>query len=131
MTILTKFECYGKNIFNSKKKEKRISELIKLTDLEAKIDILVKDLSVGMKRRLELARELMTKPAVLFLDEPTVSFDIQTGIILLFGRLIRMSFFKGYDPTKILISVLGIFLLVGIFTLGFLFLSGSISISAE
>jgi ABC-2 type transport system ATP-binding protein len=31
-----------------------------------------------MKRRLELARGLMTKPAVLFLDEPTIGFDIQT-----------------------------------------------------
>jgi len=31
-----------------------------------------------LKRRLELARGLMTKPAVLFLDEPTIGFDIQT-----------------------------------------------------
>ncbi|WP_394325558.1 ATP-binding protein DrrA1-3 family domain-containing protein [Methanosarcina barkeri] len=35
-------------------------------------------MSGGMKRRLELARGLMTKPAVLFLDEPTIGFDIQT-----------------------------------------------------
>ena len=41
---------------------------------------MAKDLSGGMKRRLELARELMTSPAVLFLDEPTVGFDIQTRL---------------------------------------------------
>lgn len=56
---------------------------------------------------------------------------IQTGIIIVFGRLIGMNFFKGYDPIQTLISVVGIFVLVGIFTLGFLFLSGSIAITVE
>jgi ABC-2 type transport system permease protein len=56
---------------------------------------------------------------------------IQTGIIIVFGRLIGMNFFKGYDPVQTLISVVGIFVLVGIFTLGFLFLSGSIAITVE
>ena len=56
---------------------------------------------------------------------------IQTGIIIVFGRLIGMTFFKGYDPIQTLVSVVGIFLLVGIFTLGFLFLSGSIAITVE
>jgi ABC-2 type transport system permease protein len=56
---------------------------------------------------------------------------IQTGIIIVFGRLIGMNFFKGYDPIQTIISVVGIFVLVGIFTLGFLFLSGSIAITVE
>ena len=56
---------------------------------------------------------------------------IQTGIIIVFGRLIGMNFFKGYDPIQTLVSVVGIFVLVGIFTMGFLFLSGSIAITVE
>lgn len=56
---------------------------------------------------------------------------IQTGIIIVFGRFIGMNFFNGYDPIRTVVSVLGIFFLVGIFTLGFLFLSGSIAITVE
>ncbi|AKB45506.1 MULTISPECIES: ATP-binding cassette domain-containing protein [Methanosarcina] len=79
MTVSENLEYHGR-IYSMKKKErnKRIEELLKLTDLESKKDTLGKDLSGGMKRRLELARGLMTKPAVLFLDEPTIGFDIQT-----------------------------------------------------
>lgn len=79
MTVSENLVYHGR-IYSMKKKErnKRIEELLKLTDLESKKDTLGKDLSGGMKRRLELARGLMTKPAVLFLDEPTIGFDIQT-----------------------------------------------------
>ena len=81
MTVVENLEYHGR-IYSMTKDErkKRINELIKLTDLESKRNVLVKDLSGGMKRRLELARGLMTKPAVLFLDEPTVGFDIQTRL---------------------------------------------------
>jgi ABC-2 type transport system ATP-binding protein len=79
MTVCENLEYHGK-IYSMPKNErkKRIEELLKLTELENKKDTLAKDLSGGMKRRLELARGLMTKPAVLFLDEPTIGFDIQT-----------------------------------------------------
>lgn len=79
MTVYENLEYHGK-IYSMPKKERkeRIDELLRLTDLESKRNTLAKDLSGGMKRRLELARGLMTRPAVLFLDEPTVGFDIQT-----------------------------------------------------
>jgi len=57
---------------------KRIDELLDLVDLKARADSLVKTYSGGMKRRLELARGLLHKPVVLFLDEPTLGLDPQS-----------------------------------------------------
>ena len=58
----------------------RIDEMIRLVELEKKRDVLVKHLSGGMKRRLEIARGLMTRPKVLFLDEPTLGLDPQSRL---------------------------------------------------
>jgi len=55
----------------------RIAELVALVELEEVLDRPVKTYSGGMKRRLEIARGLMTNPQVLFLDEPTVGLDPQ------------------------------------------------------
>jgi len=55
----------------------RIARLVELVQLGDAIDRKAKTYSGGMKRRLELARGLLTDPEVLFLDEPTQGLDPQ------------------------------------------------------
>lgn len=62
---------------DAKRRKERIAELLALVELEDAADRMCGTYSGGMKRRLELARGLMTEPEVLFLDEPTTGLDPQ------------------------------------------------------
>lgn len=54
---------------------KRIAEVLDLVGLTQRKDDQVKKYSGGMRRRLEIARGLIHKPKVIFLDEPTLGLD--------------------------------------------------------
>jgi ABC-2 type transport system ATP-binding protein len=56
----------------------RIAQMLALVELEKWRDALVRTLSSGMKRRLEIARALVHDSRILFLDEPTASLDAQS-----------------------------------------------------
>ena len=66
----------------SKKREIRISEVLKLVGLEERKNDQVKKYSGGMRRRLEIARGLLHNPKVFFLDEPTLGLDPQSRDIM-------------------------------------------------
>ena len=67
----------------------KIEELLSFAQLEEKRDAKVESLSGGMKRRLTIARALVSEPEILMLDEPTTGLDPQARHIL-WDRLFRL-----------------------------------------
>jgi ABC-2 type transport system ATP-binding protein len=76
-------DIYG-SFFNMTKAQRRprIDELLHKVALWDRRNSLVKTYSGGMRRRLEIARGLIHKPKILFLDEPTIGLDPQSRRVI-------------------------------------------------
>ncbi len=90
LTVEENLYIYGRYYGLSKKFiAPKIDELLDFAQLTEKRSVKVETLSGGMKRRLTIARALVSEPEILMLDEPTTGLDPQARHIL-WDRLFRL-----------------------------------------
>src|ERR1700677_1216203 len=56
--------------------QRTVDELTELLDVREKLDVMVRELSLGERMKMELIAALLHRPKVLFLDEPTIGLDV-------------------------------------------------------
>ncbi len=69
--------------------KRKVEELLAFAQLEEKREAKTESLSGGMRRRLTIARALVSEPEILMLDEPTTGLDPQARHVL-WDRLFRL-----------------------------------------
>lgn len=90
LTVSENLYVYGRYFGLDKKYIlSKVDELLSFAQLEDKRNVKVDALSGGMKRRLTIARALISEPDILMLDEPTTGLDPQARHIL-WDRLFRL-----------------------------------------
>lgn len=78
------FYC-GLYVTNKAERKQLVNEAIAFVGLEKYRKFVPKQLSGGLKRRLNIACGIAHKPEILFLDEPTVAVDAQSRNFILEG----------------------------------------------
>jgi ABC-2 type transport system ATP-binding protein len=56
--------------------QRTVDEMTSLLDVKEKLNVMVRELSLGERMKMELIASLLHKPKVLFLDEPTIGLDV-------------------------------------------------------
>ena len=76
LTVEENLKYFGR-LYNMRRKDidARISEVLRLVELEDARHMLAEELSTGMYRRLDIACSMVHNPKVLILDEPTGNLD--------------------------------------------------------
>ena len=78
LTVKQNLEIYAR-LYGVEKISERIEEMAEDLSLEKFLDKKTGELSSGQKNRVSLAKSLINKPKLLFLDEPTASLDPDVG----------------------------------------------------
>ena len=78
LTVKQNLEVYGR-LYGVKDLKNRISEISEDLNLNNFLNKKTGELSSGQKNRVSLAKSLINKPEILFLDEPTASLDPDIG----------------------------------------------------
>jgi len=78
LTVKQNLEVYAR-LYGVINKTERIEELVEDLNLKKFLNKITGELSSGQKNRVSLAKSLINKPKLLFLDEPTASLDPDIG----------------------------------------------------